>query len=127
MQYSPTHFSLLKNLEAKNHYPSPQVFNHYQDISGKSTEFNKYKNDRMMYELSMPMLYVAQIHNLNHVFGYNIKQDAIDGVLGKLKGRYFDAFLAILRILLNPNKETRFLFNLMKSNHIEMKHFMIES
>jgi len=106
--YNPTYFGLLGGLEAKNHYPSPQVFKHYRDTSGKGAEFNKYKND--VYGLGMSVLTAAQLEKLDHIYDYEkktVKQDAIDSSLSKLKGRYSDGFIDALRILLNSSEDQR--------------------
>ena len=106
--YNPAYFGLLEGLEAKSHYPSPQVFKQYKNKEKSGTEFNPYKND--VYGLGMTILAAAQLRHADDAYDYKnkkVRQEIVDGSLRNLKARYSEGFVEAIRVLLSPEEAGR--------------------
>jgi len=106
--YSPSYFGVLEGLEAKSHYPGPQVFKNYRQSGGKPVEFNKYKND--VYGLGLSVLSAAKLQKVDDVYDYNkkvVKQETVDGHLKSLQGRYSEGLIEALGLLLQQDEVHR--------------------
>lgn len=105
--YNPAYFGLVEGLEAKSHFPSPQIFKHYNARQGKATDFNAYKND--VYGLGVSVLNAATLEKVD-IYDYDkkrVRQDVLDNSLNQLRGRYSEGFVDALRVLLNPDEHQR--------------------
>jgi len=106
--YNPSYFGILDGLEAKSHYPSPQVFKHYKNQEKTAGDFNIYKND--VYGLGMTMLSAAQLKHADDAYDYKtrkVRQEVIEESLRNLKGRYSEGFVEAIRVLLSPEEAGR--------------------
>lgn len=95
-------------MEAKSHYPSPQVFKHYKDRDTRSSDFNPYKND--VFGLGMTILAAAQLKHVDTAYDFKtkkVRQEVIDDSLRHLKGRYSEGFVEALRVLLSQEEAKR--------------------
>jgi len=106
--FNPAYFGLLEGLDAKAHYPSPQVFEGLKDTDrNKPDNFDLVKND--VFALGLTILEAAHLKkpNVYDYEEYTVNSDKIEEALAKMKDRYSDTLIQTLRFTLNFSETER--------------------